>query len=95
MVFQYIEYFYTTVAGNFQPYGPLQIFKQNRSGNCLYGFVYVSGFVTTLIACERWLCVSHPFTAKKFLKTKVAAVIVVAAAVIIVGGHYLITDKFR
>ena len=95
MVFQHIEHFYTILAGNFQPYGPVMTFKQNRSGNFLYGFVYVSGFVTTLIACERWLCVSHPFTAKKLLKTKVAAVIVVVAAVSIVGGHYLITDKFR
>ena len=95
MVFHHIEYIYTILAGNFQPYGPVMTFKQNHSGNFLYGVVYVSGFVTTLIACERWLCVSHPFTAKKLLKTKVATVIVVAAAVIIVGGHYLITDKFR
>ena len=55
----------------------------------------MSGFVTTLIACERWLCVSHPFTAKKLLRTKTAAIIVVVAAFVIVGAHYIIADKYR
>ena len=95
MLFQHVEYFYTTLAGNFTVYGPVQTFKQNHFGNFLLGFVYVSGFVTTLIACERWLCVSHPFTAKKFLKTKVAAIIVVTAAVVLVGGIYIVGDKYR
>ena len=94
-MFHTLEYFYTILGGQFTPYGPLMTFKQNQFGNVLYGFVFVSGFVTTLIACERWLCVSHPFTAKKLLKTKAAAVIVVVAAIVFVGGHYIIADKFR
>ena len=83
------------MAGKFTVYGPLLTLKLNSSGNFLYGVVYVSGFVTTLIACERWLCVSHPFTAKKLLKTKTAAIIVVVAALVIVGAHYIIADKYR
>ena len=94
-MFHTVEYFYMILAGNFVTYSPLLTFKLNQFGNFLYGFVYVSGFVTTLIACERWLCVSHPFTAKKLLKTKIAAIIVVAAAVIVVGVYYVIADKYR
>ena len=95
ILFHHIEYLYTILAGKFTVYGPLITFKINQFGNFFYGFVYVSGFVTTLIACERWLCVSHPFTAKKFLKTKTAAIFVVAATVVIVGGFYIISDKYR
>ena len=95
MLFPALEYSYTLLAGKFTTYGPLLKFKNNQFGNFLYGFVYVSGFVTTLIACERWLCVSHPFTAKKLLKTKTAATIVVTAAVVIVGAFYIISDKYR
>ena len=95
MLFHTVEYLYTILGGSFTVFGPLLTFKQNQFGNFLYGFVYVSGFVTTLIACERWLCVSHPFTAKKLLKTKAAAIIVITSATVIVGLYYVIADKYR
>jgi uncharacterized membrane protein len=71
-------------------------FVTNRSGLLtLYGFVYPSGFISTLIALERCICTTHPFTAQKFFQTKATVVIVVVASGVLTGLHYFPSNKYR
>ena len=90
-----LEYFFTLLVGPFQMYGPLTVYIANARINILYGFVYASGFLSTMIAVERCLCITHPFTAKKILQTKVAGIIVVVCTVALVGVHSIVSDKYR
>ena len=87
-----IEYFYTQLQGNFKINGPLVTFVTNY-GSIVYGSVYVSGFITTLISFERCLCITHPFIAKRVLKTKTMGGIVAVAAVVLTVFIYLVSAQ--
>lgn len=90
-----IEYFYTQLQDQFQINGPLVTFVTNY-GSIVYGSVYVSGFITTLISFERCLCITHPFIAKQVLKTKTMGVIVALASVVLTVFIYLVSaQKYR
>ena len=90
-----LEYVYTLMKGRFVMDGPLTTELTNSSLGVVYGFVYASGFISTLIAVERCICITHPFTAKKILKTKVAGIIVVVSTTVLVGVHSLVSSKYR
>ncbi|KAL8576550.1 hypothetical protein ACOMHN_003108 [Nucella lapillus] len=95
VLFHSIEYFLTFLGGNFQAYGPWTRFKHNNGLNILYGFVYVSAFISVMIACERCLCITFPLKAKKFFKSSTSAGFIIAATVILMGLHFFISDKYR
>ena len=89
------DFLFTLLVGPFQVIGPVHEIMANLHTNVLYGFVYVSGFISTMIALERYICISQPFIAKKFLKTKVAGVIVIVSATVLVGVHSVASSKYK
>ena len=89
------NYFLSLLIGQFQLFGPVNEIIANKHLSILFAFVYVSGFISTMIALERYICISHPFIARKILKTKVAGVIVIVSAIILVGVHSVVTSKYR
>ena len=95
MFVYFIEYLYTQIQGEFQVYGPLVTYITNSWINMLYGLAYVSAFISTMIAFERYLCISHPFTAKRILKTRTTAAIVLVCGVLLAGFHSIVADKYR
>ena len=66
----------------------------NNMVHSLAGFIYVSGFMSTLIAFERCLCVVTPLKAKNVVSTKTSAVVIALSHVIILGGHYVIATRW-
>ncbi|XP_070194346.1 succinate receptor 1-like [Littorina saxatilis] len=90
-----IEYTYSLFLGDLRGYGPLGVALVNNGGNTLHGSAYVSRLISTLIACERCLCITSPFIAKKFLKTRTAGIIVGLASLILMGLHSLVALKFK
>ena len=58
------------------------------------GFVYVSGFLSTLIAVERCVCVVSPLTAQTMIKTKTTAAIIAIAHVVILAGTFIVVSRF-
>ena len=95
MFMYFIEYFYTQIQGEFQLYGPLVTYITNSWINMLYGLAYVSAFISTMIAFERYFCISHPFTAKRVLKTRTTGAIVVLCGSVLAGVHGIVADKYR
>ena len=89
------DFFFTFLEGPFHVVGPVHEIMANKQIFVLYGFVFESGFISTMIALERYICISHPFIAKKILKTKVAGIIVVVSTAVLVGGHSIVADKYR
>ena len=65
--------------------GPLGTYLTNNNITSLGGFVYMSGFISTLIAIERCVCVTKPFTAKKLLRTEPTAIAVIFVGLILVS----------
>ncbi|PVD25882.1 hypothetical protein C0Q70_13546 [Pomacea canaliculata] len=52
----------------------------------LTGFLWVSQFLTCVIACERCFCVFSPLKAQKYLKTSTMAWVILVTSVFLVGG---------
>ena len=90
-----VDFFFIFHEGPFHIIGPVQEIIANQDISILYGFVYVSGFISTMIAVERYICISHPFIAKKILKTKAAGAIVIVSTAVLVGGHSFASSKYR
>ncbi|XP_070194287.1 succinate receptor 1-like [Littorina saxatilis] len=67
----------------------------NSGATSMHGTVYVSGFISTFIACERCLCITSPFKAQKFLRTSTTGVAVAMVTVVFMGLHYLVSSKFK
>ena len=61
----------------------------------LGGLIWVSGFMTTLIAFERCLCVVSPLKAKQIISTRTSAVVIAASHVIILAGNYVVVTRWR
>ena len=70
----------------------LKFFIKNNT--TLVGFIYVSGFLSTLVAFERCLCVVSPLKAQSMIQTKTTAVIIAIGQVIILAGGYVVISKF-
>ncbi|KAK7100018.1 hypothetical protein V1264_023031 [Littorina saxatilis] len=83
------------LGGGIQPHCPITSAVNNNGGATLHSFTYVSGFVSTLIACERCLCITYPFKARRLLRTSTAGVVVLFATVVLFSLHYFITEKFK
>ena len=67
----------------------------NNMVHSLAGFVYVSGFLSTLIAFERCLCVCSPLKAQRFIRTATTAVVIAVGHVLILAGHGVIAARFK
>ncbi|KAL8609991.1 hypothetical protein ACOMHN_029484 [Nucella lapillus] len=67
----------------------------NNMVHSLAGFIYVSGFMCTLIALERCLCVLSPLKAQSIIQTRTTAIIIAAGHVVILGGHHVIATRWR
>ena len=65
-----------------------------KHNTTLVGFIYVSGFLSTLVAFERCLCVVSPLKAQSMIPTKTTAAIIAIGHVIIFSGTYFILVKF-
>ena len=61
----------------------------------LAGFIYVSSFLSMVIAVERCFCVLNPFKAQGVLQSRTMAIIIVVVAVIIVGVHFSLAAQWR
>ena len=90
-----LELTYTLIVGRFTMTGPMSTHLTNNGIHTMYGFVYVSGFISTVISVERCFCITHPFTAKRILKTGTTAAIVAVCGTLFVGVHYMVADKYR
>ena len=55
----------------------------------------MSGFLSTLIAFERCLCVVSPLKAQSVIQTKTAAVIIATGGAVIMAGAYFIVSRYR
>ncbi|KAK7488353.1 hypothetical protein BaRGS_00020327 [Batillaria attramentaria] len=64
--------------------GPAFFFISNFVG--FTGFVWVSMFLSAVIASERCFCVVSPFKAKEVLKTSTMAVIIIVVSAVLLGG---------
>ncbi|KAL8576737.1 hypothetical protein ACOMHN_066545 [Nucella lapillus] len=60
----------------------------------LTGFVYVSGYMSTLIAMERCLCIISPLKAQGMMSLKTLAVMIAVGHVVIFGGVYFAASKW-
>ncbi|KAK7500748.1 hypothetical protein BaRGS_00007992, partial [Batillaria attramentaria] len=60
----------------------------------LYGLLWSSHFVSTLIACERCYCIVNPLRANSVLKTRTTAIIVGVACPVITGGYFFCSGKW-
>jgi len=67
----------------------------NNMIHSLAAFVYISGFLSTLIAFERCLCVLIPLKAQHVMHTKTTALIIVTGHVLIYAAHYVVAMKMR
>ena len=67
----------------------------NNMFHTLGGLIWVSGFVTTLIAFERCLCVVTPLKAKQVISTRTSAIIIVASLVAILSGNSIASTRWR
>ena len=56
--------------------------------------VYASGFLSTLVAFERCLCVFSPLKAKSVIQTKTTAAIIVIGHVIILIGSMVVVSRY-
>ncbi|XP_076466209.1 uncharacterized protein LOC143297674 [Babylonia areolata] len=75
--------------------GPLVVFMTNY-GSVFYGFVYVSGLISTLIAFERCICITYPFLAKRYMKTGTMAVgVSVVSALLIASIYFVSAQKYQ
>ena len=66
----------------------------NNMVHSLAGFIYISGFLSTLVALERCLCVVSPLKAQSIISTRTTAIVVGVGHVIIMAGHYVIATRF-
>ena len=85
---------YSEISGT--PY-KLVVMKVNINNmiHSLAAFVYISGFLSTLIAFERCLCVLIPLKAQHVMHTKTTALIVVTGHVLIYAAHYIVAMRWR
>lgn len=87
------EFIYATISETVYK-GVARSFIVNNMIHSLAGFVYTSGFLSTLIALERGLCVVKPLKAQSMIKTKTTVVIIAIGHVLIMAGHYVIAARF-
>ncbi|XP_070194029.1 putative G-protein coupled receptor F59B2.13 [Littorina saxatilis] len=90
-----IEYTYTLFLGDLRSYGPLGMALTNSGANSMHGAAYVSRSISTLIACERCLCITHPFVARRLFRTRTTAAVVVLATVALMAGSSFTSSKFK
>lgn len=76
-------------------YGPLGTFMLNSGLNTLYGFAYASGFLSTLIACERCFCIVRPLMVTWFLQTNTVCVAVCVTITALVCLHYIPSERYK
>ena len=74
--------------------GDILKFFVNNKILIVSGFTSVSGFLSTLVAFERCLCVVSPLKAQSMVQTKTTAAIIAIGHVIILGGGYVVISKF-
>ncbi|XP_070186815.1 probable G-protein coupled receptor frpr-1 [Littorina saxatilis] len=74
--------------------GPLFKLLLDNHLNGFYGFNSASGFMTTVIACERCFCVVSPLKSQSILKTKSMLVIIVVAFIVIVGVFFVVCTRW-
>ncbi|KAL8623081.1 hypothetical protein ACOMHN_067013 [Nucella lapillus] len=92
----YVEYIYMLVIGQFTVDSAVINMATNTGLTAIpFGSAFISGFISTLIACERCLCISHPLKAKQILPTKITGVILIISVIVILGLHYVISAKYK
>ncbi|KAL8587680.1 hypothetical protein ACOMHN_020898 [Nucella lapillus] len=67
----------------------------NNMIHSLAGFIYISGFMTTIIAFERCLCVVNPLKAQSIIQLKTTAVMIAVGHIVIFGGHFVIATRWH
>lgn len=95
-IFAYmLDRFCFQLIGQYRNDGPIGVFMTNSGLHTFIGFSYASGFISTLIACERCLCIVKPFSVEGLLKTKTVCGLVCSATVILVSLHYILTERYK
>ena len=89
-----LDSLYSEISGT--PYKLVVMkFSANNMIHSLVAFAYISGFLSTLIAFERCLCVLIPLKAQHVMHTKTTALIIVTGHVLIYAAHYVVAMKMR
>ncbi|XP_076466021.1 uncharacterized protein LOC143297508 [Babylonia areolata] len=73
-----------------QTIGPVFEFIIEHKLFGFHAFISLSGFTSTLIACERCLCVVSPLRSQTLLKTRTTAAVLAVATVVIMSGSMVI-----
>ena len=89
-----LDSLYSEISGT--PYKLVVMkFSANNMIHSLVAFAYISGFLSTLIAFERCLCVLIPLKAQHVMHTKTTALIIVTGHVVIYAAHYVVAMRWR
>ena len=91
----YAEKIYAEISNTVDTHDFFFYFIQNKIHYFPAGFTYVSGFLSTLIAFERCLCVVSPLKAQSVIQTKTTAVIIATGSAVIMAGAYFLTARYR
>ena len=91
----YAEKIYAEISNTVDTHDFFFYFIQNNIHYFPGGFTYVSGFLSTLIAFERCLCVVSPLKAQSVIQTKTTAVIIATGSAVIMARAYFIAARYR
>ena len=91
----YAEKIYAGISNTVETYDFFFYFIQNKIEYFPAGFPYVSGFLSTLIAFERCLCVVSPLKAQRVIQTKTAAVIIAIGNSVVMAGAYFLVARYK
>ena len=91
----YAEKIYAEISNTVDTHDFVFYLIQNKIPYFPAGFTYVSGFLSTLIAFERCLCVVSPLKAQSVIQTKTTAVIIATGSAVIMAGAYFLTARYR
>ncbi|KAK7504023.1 hypothetical protein BaRGS_00004755, partial [Batillaria attramentaria] len=72
----YADKLYRMIVGSIGRYGQTTLFFAKNHLLGLVGIKFASDFLTTIIACERCLCVMNPLRSKTIMKTKTMPAII-------------------
>ena len=76
-------------------FGAFYRYMMNNNVIGLYGFIYGTMFLSTIISTERCICVLFPMRAQRCIPTKAIAAIIVVGVLIMLGAQFAIAAMYQ
>ena len=89
-----VDRLYQQVAHIPSGFGPVFEFIVNNHLMGFRGFSWVSGMITTVIACERCFCVLSPLRSQTVIKTRTAAIFLLLASLGVLAILFITTTRW-